>query len=332
MKVASGAVLGCAAVNEHISKQIPETLWHYTTFTGFQGIFNSKKIWATEYRFLNDQEEFNHAKLLAQELVAEEPEFTGVCFPARETIRSAVDIAFNTGPLHEERLRIMVASFSEKGDQLSQWRGYAGDSTGVSIGLDLRGLRPPAEIGTTVTFAPCVYKEKDKRTLLKAVFAQSRNGLQEWWDSVVDAALTQPLGSAESGLTFGQKVVAEHSKEFREVHERCHTVLLFDLMRIAPLLKNESFDEEKEWRLVLPSESIHYPTKQPIEFRPIRDALVPYIAYPLLMPNQDGEILCKSLILGPGSHASAEVGANMFFRSKFIPLSAQRSKIPYRPA
>ncbi len=324
--------VGCAAVNLHISQPIPETLWHYTTFAGFQGIFNSKKIWATEYRFLNDQEEFNHAKTLARKLVEEEPEFTGAKFPARDMLGKAVDIAFNTGPLHEARLRIMVASFSEEGDQLSQWRGYASNSTGVSIGLDLRGLRPPANIGTTVTFAPCVYKEVDKFSLLKAVFAQFRNGLQEWWDSVMSTALKRYIGTVAPGPAFGQKVVAEHSKEMAEVHGRCHTVLLFDLMRIAPLLKNEHFSEEKEWRLVLPSEMIHYPTNQPIQFRPIRDAIVPYIAYPLLMPNQDGEIPCKGLILGPGSHASAEVGVNMFFQSKLIPLSAQLSKIPYRPA
>jgi hypothetical protein len=62
-------VTGCDAVNEHISKPIPETLWHYTSYQGFQGIISSKNIWASECRFLNDRKEFVHAKELAQALV-----------------------------------------------------------------------------------------------------------------------------------------------------------------------------------------------------------------------------------------------------------------------
>jgi hypothetical protein len=105
---------GCKAVNDHISKPIPARLWHYTDFGGFQGIFTSKKIWATDYRFLNDREEFRHAKQIAQELIGEEPELTALKFPSRDYLRRGVEGAFNTGPLHESRLRIMVASFSEE--------------------------------------------------------------------------------------------------------------------------------------------------------------------------------------------------------------------------
>jgi hypothetical protein len=120
--------IGCQAVIDHISKPIPEKLWHYTSYAAFQAIVSSKKIWATEYRFLNDREEFRHAKNLALELVEEELEFVGAQFPARDTLRNSVNVAFNTGALHGDRHRIMVASFSEAEDQLSQWRGYPRDS------------------------------------------------------------------------------------------------------------------------------------------------------------------------------------------------------------
>jgi hypothetical protein len=141
------APAGCDAVMAHLARPIPEVLWHYTTFAGFQGILHSKTIWATEYRFLNDSEEFSHARTLAEKLVEAQPESTQLLFPARDTLRSAVQMAFRTGLLHEERFSLMVASFSEVGDQLSQWRGYAGNSTGVSLGLDLRQLRLPSRHG-----------------------------------------------------------------------------------------------------------------------------------------------------------------------------------------
>lgn len=327
----SSQTVGCDAVNDHISKPIPSTLWHYTSYAALQGIVSSKKIWATEYRFLNDREEFLHAKELARKLVEEEPEYTGQVFPAREMLRKAVDIAFNTGYLHEERLRIMVASFSEEEDQLSQWRGYADNSRGVSIGLDLRDIRPPSDIGSAVTFAPCVYTQVDKSALLKAAFAHYRNGLQEWWDSIVNAALKTQGEGGGAGPQFIQQLISEHEAEQRKVIARCHTNLVFDLLRTAPLLKNESFSEEKEWRLVLPLEPIRLPTNRPLEFRPARDTLVPYIAYPLNKPNQEGPIFCNGLILGPGSHPSAAIGANLFLQKHGIPVLARPSNIPYRP-
>jgi hypothetical protein len=75
------SIVGCDAVNEHVSKPIPSILWHYTTYAGFQGIVVSKKIWATE---------FLHAKELAQELVEQEPASTGEVFPARHVALAPV--------------------------------------------------------------------------------------------------------------------------------------------------------------------------------------------------------------------------------------------------
>jgi len=325
----ANAVVGCDAVSAHVATPIPTTLWHYTSYAGLQGIVSSKQIWASEYRFLNDREEFLHAKELARKLVDEEPEYTGQVFPAREMLREAVDIAFNTGYLHEKRLYVMVASFSEEGDQLSQWRGYADNSRGVSIGLDLRGLRPPSNIGTAVTFAPCVYKQADKGALLRAAFAHFRSGLQEWWDSIVNIAQKRGREGGGTDPQSIQKLMSEHAGQ--QVIARCHANLQFDLLRTAPLLKNESFSEEKEWRLVLPLESIRLPTSQRLAFRPTRDTLVPYIAYPLNRPKQEGPIFCKDLILGPGSHSSAAISVNLFLQKHEITVLARPSQVPYRP-
>jgi len=324
-------VVGCEAVNDHVAKPIPSTLWHYTSHAGLQGIISSKRIWATEYRFLNDREEFLHAKELAQNLVDEEPEYIEE-FPARDSIRKAVAIAFNTGYLHQERLRVMVASFSEEGDQLSQWRGYANDSRGVSIGFDLRNIRPPSNIGTAVTFAPCLYKQADKCALLKAIFAHYRDGLQDWWKSLVNTALERKRQGTATDPQFGQKLVSERREQLNAVLSEGHAALQFDILRSAPLLKNESFSEEKEWRLVLPwIASRGLPTIHPVEFRSTRDTLVPYIPFPLNSPGEEGPISCKDLILGPGSHPSAEVGVNLFLQKERIQVLARRSQIPYRP-
>jgi hypothetical protein len=60
----------------------------------------------------------------------------------------------------------------------------------------------------------------------------------------------------------------------------------------------------------------------------VRDALVPYIAYPLLLKNQEGPILlCNDLILGPGSHPNAEVGVNLL-QTQCITTRVRASKMP----
>ena len=321
----------CSAVDEHIAKPIPSILWHYTSFAGLQGIVSSKTIWATEYRFLNDREEFQHARTQALSVVEEEPEFTGEGFPARDMIRKAINIALNTGSLHEERLRIMVASFSENGDQLSQWGKYASAGTGVSIGLDMRRIRPPSDIGTTVTFAPCLYRDADKRSILKAVVAQYRSTIQKWWDSLVKMVRHDQIEAARQDPEFAWKLIEGHSGEQRQVLAQGHTELQFNLLRIAPLLKHEGFSEEREWRLVLPIEAIRLPSRHPFQFRATPNTLVPYIAYPLNKENQEGPITCRSVIVGPGGHESAEVAVNIFLLTEQIPLQASRSEIPYRP-
>lgn len=223
----------------------------------------------------------------------------------------------------------MVASFSEQGDQLSQWRGYADDSRGISVGFDLCNLRPPSSIGTAVTFAACLYKPADKSALVKAAFAHYRSGLLEWWESLIKAAREKQSSSVVSDPQFGQKLVAEREKDLRAVVSRSHATLQFDLLRAAPLLKHESFSEEKEWRLVLPLNGI--PKRPPLEFRAAGDTLVPYIAYPLNKPDEDGPIPCKDVILGSGCHPSAEVGINLFLQKEQIMVLARRSQIPYRP-
>lgn len=319
---------GSDAVMAHLSLPIPEALWHYTTFAGFQGIISSKTIWATEYRFLNDSEEFSHARTLAEKLVEGVPELTGLRFAARDTIRSAVRLAFGSGFLHEERFSMMVASFSEVGDQLSQWRGYAGDSTGVSLGLDLRHLRPPSAVHTTVVFAPCVYDRAEKEHLLGAILDHCRERLEAAWNSTVTSGLKN-IDRSNPNAVWDH--IHEHSQEISTSVGEAHTNLQWDLLRLAPLLKNESFSEEREWRLTLPREAIKLPSRHPLKFRYQYDTTVPYIAYPLLLPNQEGPILCRDVILGPGSHPAAQVGVNMFLLSEQIPIACRRSTVPYRP-
>jgi hypothetical protein len=135
-----------------LNKPIPEKLWHYTSIQGFHGIVTSKRIFATDVRFLNDSTELIHAREIAHQLVAETDEFAANLFPARNYSKKAFELAFESGPLSADRLQVFVASFSEAEDQLSQWCGYSQGTSGVSVAFNLGAFRPspsfqPADVG-----------------------------------------------------------------------------------------------------------------------------------------------------------------------------------------
>lgn len=175
-------------IGELLSRQIPDKLWHYTSVQGFQGIVTSKKIFATDTRFLNDREEFTHALKIAGEVVEETPEFVANKFPAREYLKKAVDLAFRTGPLQPGRLQVFVAAFSAAEDQLSQWRGYSRGSSGASLAFDLKALRPPTDIGTLVSFAPCIYDPTSKKKLIQHALHHFMDEVSSYWNGTFEAA------------------------------------------------------------------------------------------------------------------------------------------------
>jgi hypothetical protein len=54
-----------------VQTEIPELLFHYTTASGMRGILDSARLWATNYRFLNDASEVAHGANLFESLIQE---------------------------------------------------------------------------------------------------------------------------------------------------------------------------------------------------------------------------------------------------------------------
>ncbi len=111
---------------------VPQTLYHYTSQQGLIGIVSADELWATDIRYLNDSSEFTYAVQLAYKALRE---------------WKHTDLAYYQAfrKLAEERLResgssILVASLSEEGDLLSQWRGYCSPGPGFAIGFNGRYL------------------------------------------------------------------------------------------------------------------------------------------------------------------------------------------------
>jgi hypothetical protein len=87
---------------------------------------------------LNDTQEFRYAVDIALEVLDEERAAHPGDF--EETALTLVDSFKGM-----DSKSSFIASFSEKGDDLSQWRAYGGRSPSFAIGFDHDGLAAPRE-------------------------------------------------------------------------------------------------------------------------------------------------------------------------------------------
>ena len=258
----------------------PETLFHYTTQEGLLGIIKSKELWATKIHFLNDSKEYALALELAQS------QLEGYLKKAVSTLEKDV---FETSLEELEKIvsiNICVFSFSEQGDVLSQWRGYAGSGTGYSIGFYSKTLKELAKKNGFV-LAPCIYDKSRQMALI---------------DDVIKESLSK------AGPTLGPQ------GEFANM-----------LMKIAPMIKNESFTEEREWRLISGPIS-----SKELDYRSGASMIIPHFRFPLC--DDQARLELSDVIIGPTPHRelSCEALTSLFISRNVEFRSISPSSIPFR--
>lgn len=99
-------------------------IYHYCNTVAFQSIIATKQIWLTDITKLNDKSEYKSGfdiilEILEDKGISEHPVLQEV----------------STDKLNSN-FQILVGCFSKEGDAGSQWRFYADDSKGLSIGFD----------------------------------------------------------------------------------------------------------------------------------------------------------------------------------------------------
>ena len=108
-----------------------------------------------------------------------------------------------------------VACFSENKDQLSQWRGYADNGAGIAVGFSRESFADLKEAAPShISFRKVIYDEKEQEKFIERIARES-----------IKAMETKPVA----------QVAAELNQNYR---------LQF------PVLKNASFEEEAEWRII----------------------------------------------------------------------------------
>ena len=170
-----------------MSKRAPRVLYHYCSLSTFMSIFDNKSIWLSDIRRSNDSLELRWIMGQCQyyminawtDYVRDVQQNRGMDIVSHEHFKEFEDLYLLAKDYDaEDDTKNWVFCLSEKADDLGQWRGYANDGQGISIGFNSAFLKKINFIGdairtTSVNF--CFDKVHYSRRDVKMFFNQCAN-------------------------------------------------------------------------------------------------------------------------------------------------------------
>jgi Protein of unknown function (DUF2971) len=267
-------------LGEIFSNNPTEPLFHYTSLKGFRGVIDSKHLWATDTRFLNDWSEVRYIASIVNRLLDLRRQMKPERADELTVLRTALD---GWTQAHSKHKGIYVCSLSENGNQLSQWRAYCPNGGGVTIGFDSVELHTSMLPRGVITVKVCYEVEQQERIV----------------GELLDYLLYGEIPLAHMGASRTESLQEE---------------FLLLLSMTGPVLKHPGFSEEAEWRLIYSEYSPifrHIAGVRPgllidplpalrTEYREKNQQLIPYVSLPLT--GRGGDALSfDSVILGPSA-------------------------------
>ena len=242
------------SVFEEFEPPPPSILYHYTSAEGLLGILRRKELWMTDLRYMNDASELTYAtKLLTVQLTRRQTE-KGLTQAERQFIDSSLARLSHFISLGENVP--FSVSFCEEGDALSQWRAYRGRSSGYALGFDffhlLRFLARPCRL------QKIIYDSDRQVAIIEAV-------ISIFLSAIAERARAMPDDSFETALRSAANAFISWTVEY------------------VTCLKDPSFQEEREWRLVHVANlnpRLGGLVDQP-SFRPFGGNVIPYVTLSL---------------------------------------------------
>ncbi len=306
-----------------MSTRVPKTLYHYCSLPTFQKIVEGKTIWLSDISQSNDSLEmkwvYNQFLYYFIEKDTEYLERRISLYKKYDAIydqkdkKSYIEALVSYPPKEmpkydskqikdfQDKITLFqniniylsyVFCLTECVDSLSQWRGYADDGFGISIGFkgqyfSLFNLFKGYDIGDMFSFDKISYGVKHAN---------------EYFNQVSE---------------FDKITENSTSDDIEEIAQQA----LYKISRRAAFFKNDSFKEEKEWRLAITLKNYDYSNNyfdfssmnmkeafqgryfiERFGFISTNDRLVPHIELTLSLMK---DAIC-SIYIGPKSNVSIE--------------------------
>lgn len=304
--------------------QMTDVLYHYTDAAGLKGIvdgvgrstfpkvyqsdtheFYSKygyertlRLMATDVRYMNDTAELRHAgKVYADRMKA--------AAQGRAGLLTELAAGLERSGYRPDPAQVFAACFSTDGDDLSQWRGYAGGTGGFAIGI-------PREV-------------LENNTLPLFNFADPIPAVAGYPAAVKVVQVSyEPDDIEQAASKFVDRVAGIESGR------STLPLLRFDLAQELASFKGRAFRGENEWRAFahsMPPETSAVPLYG--EIRTGRYGLTPFTSFAVNLGTgyrPAAEATIVDLVVGPGQHQSLqEIAAQQLVSSNGHNPSVVRS-------
>ncbi len=269
-----------------------ETVWHYTDGSGFLGILQSGRLYATQVSALNDSKETEYATDLFRDEVKK-------AIVEQTANDEAVSFFQNILELIKEEpgnptqgiSKFYVACFSTRADDLNQWSKYTKASPGrYAIAFHPNGLN--RELNSAL-YRVIYDREKLEAAVKKVVYAT--------------------LDFYKSGL-IGER--ADKPEEWAKLF-----YLAWDewIYKLAPLAKDQQWDSEDELRIVHELKVADFPH---VRFTQKRSSLARYLPldFPCWVKERVSRLPIAKVMVGPGENqASSRVSAMLLLEQMGYP-------------
>jgi hypothetical protein len=286
-----------------------DVLYHYCPTDAFVSIVASHSIWLSSLSLANDTME---GKIVSNVI-------------SRLAERDKLDLVFI------EHLQKMVGVFeqiydglgfclSEDGDFLGQWRGYASDATGVSIGFSRHYIEWLAKesLGEDIsgfTLMKVQYEPEAHEAEVLPTYAQVRRLIEEGAFKLPGIRMILDPRTDEQ--------IEQEKKETEKVFSKLSRTMLFLFPKLF-LLKSSAFREEKEWRLL--SHFICY-GEDTCCHRSLRDQIIPYRSFQLKEPERQPIV---DVVLGPKHLTPTRIVEDFLRQNNYGSVTVRRSEVSYR--
>ncbi|MER9916597.1 MULTISPECIES: DUF2971 domain-containing protein [unclassified Mesorhizobium] len=263
----------------------PLFITHYTDLSGLLGLLKTGKFWASNVSFLNDRQELLHGISLARRAL-KSSKFSNTPAKWSQAFEAAAE-RLEAGEIPDT----YAVCFCEQRDMLSLWRGYGGDTQGVSITfrrLQLEELMEP-----------------HGAHLFKVIYGNT-NGMPK---------VTSELKS--------YLVVLDASRRSRPSSDSV-AVAYEILCELIPQFKHFGFRDEREWRFVFRDEL----PMDGVEFRQKAGVLVPFIK---IGPEAASMLPISKITVGPGPESMLTAKSiERFLQIKGLKIAVEQSTVPFR--
>jgi hypothetical protein len=286
---------------------VNEIVYHYTDLNTLINIIEKQTLWATSTKFLNDTNELKHGIKLIDEVSTQ--------LISDKNLKIIRQLSNELEQLNAEDK--FVVCFSQNGDLLSQWRAYAKDGQGISIGFHRTWLN--STFIQKVQGKYIIYNEDKQRTIIRRIleislkFFLDRKDIFDWRPYPIENII------AKSILELLAGVITDY--------------------------KDSSFSEELEYRIQLSlSGKIKQEKLEKIKYRSNGKLIIPYIELEtkfnfydkLNSPGAPTIIIDKleieEIIIGPSlDFDSVKSGLSQLLKTnKYENVEIKPSNIPYR--